>query len=108
MKGVRGKAPSLFLAPPFTQIGLPKKFCLQKFFGKRRKREAHLLFALCANSVKRSDFRRKGGAGGTLAVPTEGVHLILSPSASPKGFGTSPFGPVGQKGEARREVGMTE
>jgi len=24
-------------------------------------------------------------------VPTEGVHLILSPSASPYGFGTSPF-----------------
>jgi len=24
-------------------------------------------------------------------VPTEGVHLILSPSASPCGFGTSPF-----------------
>jgi len=34
-------------------------------------------------------------------APTEGVHLILSPSASPEGFGTSPFGPLrGQKGEA--------
>jgi len=35
---------------------------------------------------------------------TEGVHLILSPSALPEGFGTSPFGPLrGQKGEARTE-----
>jgi len=51
------------LPPPFSpqKIGFPKKFCLQKFFGKRRKRGAHLLFALCANSVKRSDFRRRGG-----------------------------------------------
>jgi len=45
-------------------------------------------------------------------APPEGVHLILSHSASPNGFSTSPFMRSAQKGgrqekNSLRSVGMT-